>query len=110
MGTPNKTEARDTAQAQVWRRKTALVRAIRWTGENYAEVASFCTRSDESVAVSGVMVGHVLRLFTHSGKVDVLVGDFIIKESIAEPSTIQSLSFQVCKPDLFRQIYEQPQD
>lgn len=79
-----------------YRKKPIVIEAIRWTGENFEELAdlvegSKCKfRYDES--------DMSLKIKTLEGTMTALPGDYIIKGVRGE--------LYPCKPDIFEQTYE----
>lgn len=75
-----------------YRKKPVVVEAIRWTGDNTSEVASFM--SGKSVKYGdGVLV-----IPTLEGDMIAHVGDWIIRGVYGE--------YYPCKPDVFAMTYE----
>lgn len=75
-----------------FRKKPVVIEAVRWTGENKAEIAAFCP---------GVEIGPVTDwayIRTLGGRITALPGDWIIKGVRGE--------FYPCKPEIFAVTYE----
>lgn len=85
-----------------YRKKPVVIEAIKWNGNNYEDIQKF---SDNKVRYyewfqhneSGVNKD-MLSIFTLEGKMEALIGDFIIKGVKGE--------FYPCKPDIFELTYE----
>lgn len=76
-----------------YRKKPVVVEAVRWTGNNHAEMCDFIDPEHfEILARSGLII-HTLEGDLHAS-----IGDYIIKGVEGE--------FYPCKPDIFFQTYE----
>lgn len=90
-----------------FRNGSALVDAIQWDGQNLLEIVMFASGSND---IKGANTGmewddyaeqirrEGLKVYTHEGRVDADVGDWIVK-------AIDGQHFPV-KPDVFAQKYE----
>jgi hypothetical protein len=77
-----------------YRKKPVVIEAVRWTGDNYADVvAPFLRGQDHFVSRSDKVA-----IRTLEGTMDADVGDWIIKGVQGE--------FYPCKPDIFAATYE----
>lgn len=83
--------------SKVYRKKPVVIEAIRWTGDNFADVQRFAG----DAAVESVFCEDVL-IQTLEGIMRASVGDYIIKGVKGE--------FYPCKPDIFEQTYDEVQD
>jgi len=79
-----------------YRKKPVVIEAVRWTGENFEEVADL---------VEGLKGRFIydesdmsLKLITLEGTMTAMPGDYIIKGVRGE--------LYPCKPDIFEQTYE----
>lgn len=77
--------------AERWRKKPVEIEAVRFTGDNHADVAAFTGGPDLGV------FGQFL-IDTREGVMKASAGDWIIKGVAGE--------FYPCKPDIFEQTYE----
>ena len=87
-----------------FRKKPVVIEAIRWTGENLAEIINHCggihpdcsdwswERYEQLVADKG------LYIFTLEGKMSAQIGDWIIRGVAGE--------CYPCKPDIFEATYD----
>jgi hypothetical protein len=89
-----------------FRKKPVTVDAIRYTGDNYAEVASWCRSfwtEDESTQedpVNGLSVGDkAIFIMTREGEMKGSPGDWIIRGTQGE--------FYPCKTDSFDDTFEE---
>jgi hypothetical protein len=78
-----------------YRKKPVVIEAVRWTGENYEEIAKFMDYKD----IDDTEGGAVLIIETLEGDFRASVGDWIIKGITNE--------FYPCKPDVFSKTYEE---
>ena len=91
-----------------YRKKTAEVEAVQWTGENHREMFDFLTNgemtndymtiSGDSFLINHNVVKGGLVIKTFKGKMAANVGDYVIKDINGE--------FYPCKPDIFEKTYE----
>lgn len=88
-----------------YRKKPVVIEAVKWTGENYDEIKTFC-RKDAFLAeedTDGIWLKEaVLCVCTLEGILKASVGDYIIKGVDGE--------FYPCKPDIFEKTYEKVED
>lgn len=77
-----------------YRKKPVVVEAVRWTGDNANEIASFMRDSEEAPIITDVSV--VIR--TLEGDMVAMEGDYIIKGVAGE--------FYPCKAHIFMDTYE----
>lgn len=99
-----------------YRKKPAVVEAVRWDGDNLIEVQAFVSNTTEEELLKRILnVGsvefhkwedyeicfglHGLTINTLEGKMEVSIGDYIIKGVNGE--------FYPCKPDIFEKTYEE---
>lgn len=78
-----------------YRKKPVVVEAVRWTGENYDEIAEFMKGSDRLFG----RVGSRLIIITLEGPHVATMGDYIIKGVKGE--------FYPCNPEIFAKTYEE---
>ncbi|GER73429.1 hypothetical protein [Weizmannia acidilactici] len=76
-----------------YRKKSVVIEAVKWAGENWKEIDEFITTYHETYPKDGVIMIDTLE-GTHIAN----VGDYIIKGVQGE--------FYPCKPDIFEQSYE----
>ena len=90
-----------------YRKKPVVIEAIRWDGENLAEVLSFTGKSprfEEWFSSFDEYAAHVssddnkFKVFTPEGAMEANVGDWIIRGVSGE--------FYPCKPEIFAATYE----
>lgn len=89
-----------------FRKKTLVIEAIQWTGDNLAEIEAFSSAAyfgcPDSIAADYVRSGYeiVMSLWvrTLEGNLRASVGDWIIRGVQGE--------FYPCKPDIFEAAYE----
>lgn len=90
-----------------FRKKPVVIEAIRWDGENLAEVLSFTGKSprfEEWFSSFDEYAAHVssddnkFKVFTPEGAMEANVGDWIIRGVRGE--------HYPCKPDIFAATYE----
>ena len=87
-----------------YRKKPIVIDAIRWYGDNLHEVKEFVGKALEyeildSAWIVGKGIPHTfIRINTLEGKMEVSVGDYIIKGVCGE--------FYPCKADIFEKTYE----
>ena len=90
-----------------YRKKPVVIEAIRWDGENLAEVLSFTGKSprfEEWFSSFDEYAAHVssddnkFKVFTPEGAMEANVGDWIIRGVRGE--------HYPCKPDIFAATYE----
>ena len=90
-----------------YRKKPVVIEAIQWTGNNLKEVIDF-TGLHESAEkwtweeYQSVVENCGLKIFTLEGRMDAEINDYIIKEVQGE--------YYPCKPDIFKQTYEEVKD
>lgn len=93
-----------------YRKKPVEIEAVRWTGENIAEVLAFAYADErwregiESEDVDGPAIGHVpplrtLDIPTLEGTMTAQAGDWIIRGVKGE--------LYPCKPDIFEATYDE---
>lgn len=79
-----------------YRKKPVLITAVRWTGENDADIRLFCSEPQDRVFVS-TAVSTVL-ISTLEGTMTAQAGDWIIRGVKGE--------LYPCKDDIFQATYE----
>ena len=77
-----------------FRKKPVEVEAVRFTGENLAEIAEFVGE----MPPTGMLAASVYEIRTLEGNMFASPGDWIIRGVQGE--------FYPCKPDIFEQTYE----
>ena len=77
-----------------FRKKSVVIEAILWLGNNIDEMGSFLPE----VTMEYVSRGFPITIITLEGKMEANVGDWIIKGVKGE--------FYPCKPDIFEATYE----
>lgn len=77
-----------------FRKKPVIIEAIKWNGENIAQVHHFC----EDAAI-GPVSDNCIEIITLEGIMKANVGDWIIQGVNGE--------FYPCKPDIFEKTYEE---
>ncbi len=82
-----------------FRKKPVVIEAIRWTGENFNELADFTLVNHRLIRVLGA---DNLIIETLEGDMRAEKGDWIIKGVKGE--------FYPCKPDIFEATYEPVND
>ncbi len=80
-----------------YRKKPVVIEAVKWTGENQAEIRKFCEEND-----TWSRSKKMLYIKTLEGQHYASVGDYIIKGVNGE--------FYPCKPDIFEKTYERVED
>lgn len=80
-----------------YRKKPVEIEAVRWTGDNHAEICEFIDPECFEIRAKEGLVVHTLE-----GDHYASVGDYIIKGVKGE--------FYPCKPDIFEQTYEEVAD
>lgn len=75
-----------------FRKKTVVIEAIQWKGDNFYEVTDFCPH------IAHASTGTDLYIETLEGDMCASCGDWIIKGVAGE--------YYPCKPDIFEQTYE----
>ena len=80
-----------------FRKKPVVIEAIQLTKENIVEVLSFCNNAGNIVASNEDEMG--ISILTLEGTMTANIGDYIIKDVKGE--------FYPCKPDIFKQTYEE---
>ena len=80
-----------------YRKKPVVVEAVRWTGDNWAEIKAFCP---ETEFPKWRVKGETYELYIHTLEGDhrVNTGDYIIRGVSGE--------YYPCKPDIFEKTYE----
>ena len=86
-----------------FRKKPVVIEAVRWTGDNLAEVIGFAGlhKSVEGLRweeYEKLVAEEGLKIFTLEGPMMASVGDWIIKGVKGE--------FYPCKPDIFEKTYK----
>ena len=76
-------------------KKPIVIEAIQWTGENYAEISSFCS-------LCFLIKETDLKVNTLEGVMNASIGDYIIKGVQGE--------FYPCKPEIFEMTYDEVTD
>ena len=76
-----------------FRKKPVVIEAIKWTGDNYEEIANFLGEARRLIPGNG------LEIYTLEGIMSASIGDYIIKGVQGE--------FYPCKPDIFELTYEE---
>lgn len=76
-----------------FRKKPVVIEAVRYNGENIAQIHHFCEGAATGPVCDGTMEIHTLEGIMTSN-----VGDWIIKGVNGE--------FYPCKPDIFEKTYE----
>ena len=76
---------------KVYRKIPVEIEALKWDGENFAEVKQFCP--------AATWIDDELSILTLEGDMSASVGDYIIKGVKGE--------FYPCKPDIFKLTYEE---
>ncbi len=76
---------------KVYRKIPVEIEALKWGGENFAEIRHFCPVA--------ALVDNELCIYTLEGDMSASVGDYIIKGVKGE--------FYPCKPDIFQLTYEE---
>ena len=89
-----------------YRKKPVVIEAVRWTGENRAEIRIFCAHSaffvptlqdtEERSTAWGLLIDSLERIMYAE------IGDYIIKGVNGE--------FYPCKPDIFKKTYERVEE
>lgn len=79
--------------ARAYRKKSVVVEAVQWTGENHAEMCEFIDPEAFEIIPRIGLVIHTLEGDHHASP-----GDYIIKGVNGE--------FYPCKPDIFAKTYE----
>lgn len=92
-----------------YRKKPVVIRALQWTGDNYAEILDFCDKTEfqYSVRKRKNIVNNkpereeekALFIQTLEGVHEASIGDYIIEGVNGE--------FYPCKPDIFEKTYEE---
>lgn len=82
-----------------FRKKSVVVEAILWNGDNYDEVMVFAGGNAGNIID---LRGGTIIILTHEGKMAADKGDWIIKE----PFPTDDRKFYPCKPDIFDKTYE----
>lgn len=82
-----------------YRKKPVEIEAIRFTGDNYGEVAAWMGKPAEDIGLANCGIQNFVSIFTLEGKMIANTGDYIIKGVKGE--------FYPCKPDIFVQTYEE---
>ena len=77
-----------------YRKKPVIVEAVIWTGNNIDEVKELAKNAVEHI----IFVDNNLYIETLEGRMNVSVGDYVIKGIAGE--------FYPCKPDIFKETYE----
>lgn len=77
-----------------YRKKPVIVEAVIWTGNNIDEVKDWAKNAVENI----IFANNNLYIETLEGRMNVSVGDYIIKGIQGE--------FYPCKPDIFKETYE----
>ena len=77
-----------------YRKKPVIVEAVIWTGNNIDEVKELAKNAVENI----IFVNNNLYIETLEGRMNVSVGDYVIKGIAGE--------FYPCKPDIFKETYE----
>ena len=86
-----------------YRKKPVVVEAIKWKGDNLAEIIRFTGLHESAMKwtweqYESVVAREGLKIFTLEGTMNADIGDFIIKGVKGE--------FYPCKPDIFEATYE----
>ena len=77
-----------------YRKKPVIIEAVIWTGNNIDEVKELAKNAVENI----IFVNNNLYIETLEGRMNVSVGDYIIKGIKEE--------FYPCKPNIFKETYE----
>ncbi len=86
----------------VYRKKPVEVEAVRWLGNNEAEMDEFLTWPHRYEAADSGDFLVFLFIRTLGGLVDAKPGDWVIKTSLG--------GYRVCRPDIFDATYEEVTD
>ena len=78
-----------------YRKKPVVIEAVRWLGNNHAEICEFFGDDFEPLEIRG---NEGVYITTLEGVLRASVGDYIIKGVNGE--------FYPCKPDIFAKTYE----
>lgn len=92
-----------------YRKKPVVIRALQWTGDNYAEILDFCDKAEFQYSVrkrKNIFNNKpereeekALFIQTLEGVHEASIGDYIIEGVNGE--------FYPCKPDIFEKTYEE---
>lgn len=95
-----------------YRKKPVVIRALQWTGDNYAEILDFCDKTEFQYLVrkrKNIFNNKpereeekVLFIQTLEGVHEASIGDYIIEGVNGE--------FYPCKPDIFEKTYEEAEN
>lgn len=83
-----------------YRKKPVVIEAVQWDGNNLEEIKSFMGITSDTY--KPIQPKNTLYIRTLEGRMDALIGDFIIKGVNGE--------FYPCKPDIFEKTYEVVED
>lgn len=79
----------------LYRKKPVVIEAVQWNGSNMTEIAEFSKGSKRYIEFAG----NICRIETLEGIMTANLGDYIIKGVKGE--------FYPCKPDIFKETYEE---
>ena len=87
----------------LWRKKPVMVEALRWTGENLADIIAMTALHPSATKwtweeYKEIVAKDGLKIFTLEGPLQAAVGDWIIRGVKGE--------CYPCKPDIFDMTYE----
>jgi hypothetical protein len=80
-----------------YRKKPVVIEAVQWTGDNIDELFKL-----EDFKLNYTLVNGILGVYSLEGVMWASVGDYIIKGVRGE--------FYPCKPDIFKETYEEVTD
>jgi hypothetical protein len=87
--------------ANQYRKRPVVIEAVRWTGDNLAEIKQFTAQLNKA-GISSDAGGSFIVIPTLEGNMSANVGDWIIKGVAGE--------FYPCKPYIFDRTYEKVTD
>jgi hypothetical protein len=79
-----------------FRKKLVVIKAVRWTGDNWEEIAAF--HRGDHFTITGMPDGNYLNIMTLEGVMQARPGDWVIEGVKGE--------VYPCKPDIFEATYE----
>lgn len=96
----NATRERVPGMPMKFRKRPVVVEAVRWTGDNYADVVLFAEGQFAEIAETGAATGVTAEVFDylHSASIPLRTGDWIIRGIRGE--------YYPCKADVFEATYE----
>jgi hypothetical protein len=87
------------ADCRYYRKKPVVIEAVRWTGDNGAEIEAFLGDTPALIPTrKGNPLYYYISIKTLEGTMNAQIGDWIIKGVKGE--------FYPCKPDIFEATYE----